>query len=68
MPSKRAKITATRAKNEKSRDVQDEEEESKVPLDSQIDARFLACVADLAFLGHIQPTKRKAEHVARIVF
>lgn len=31
-------------------------------------ARFLASAADLAYLGFIQPTKRKAEHVARIVF
>ena len=45
-----------------------EEAEAAVSLDTQIDARFLAAVADLAFLGHIQPTKRKAEHVARIVF
>lgn len=31
-------------------------------------ARFLAAVADLAYLGFIQPTKRKVEHVARVVF
>lgn len=42
--------------------------EAQVPLDLQIDARFLAGVADLAFLGFVQSTKRKAEHVARIVF
>lgn len=32
------------------------------------EARFLAAAADLAYLGFIQPTKRKAEHVARVVF
>ena len=31
-------------------------------------AKFMQAVSDLAYLGHIQPTKRKAEHVARIVF
>lgn len=31
-------------------------------------ARFLAAAADLAYLGFIQPTKRKVEHVARVVF
>lgn len=32
------------------------------------EARFLSAAAELAYLGFIQPTKRKAEHVARIVF
>ena len=33
-----------------------------------LEVRFLSTVADLAFLGYIQPTKRKMEHVARVVF
>lgn len=66
-PSKRAKSgSVTRGRKENG--VHVEEAEAAVSLDTQIDARFLAAVADLAFLGHIQPTKRKAEHVARIVF
>jgi origin recognition complex subunit 3 len=32
------------------------------------EARFLSAAADLAYLGVVQPTKRKAEHVARVVF
>ena len=35
---------------------------------SQKEARFLQAVADLAFLGTIQPTKRKIEHIARVAF
>lgn len=51
--------------------VADEGEESEDDELARIkgrEARFLAAAADLAYLGFIQPTKRKAEHVARVVF
>lgn len=46
---------------------EDSEDEETTRIRSH-QARFLAAAADLAYLGYVQPTKRKVEHVARVVF
>ena len=45
-----------------------ESEDEEIARTRTHQARFLAAAGDLAYLGFVQPTKRKVEHVARIVF
>lgn len=75
-PQKRGK-TARLAKRSAKKRV-DASEDEDTPSDEEEDhvehtlrhreARFVSALGDLAFIGYIQPTKRKDEHIARIVF
>lgn len=47
---------------------EDDSEDEETARIRNHQARFLAAAGDLAYLGYIQPTKRKVEHVARVVF
>lgn len=48
----------------------EEEEERGEGTESQRrkQARFLQTIGDLAYVGYLQPTSRKAEHVLKSVF
>jgi hypothetical protein len=74
-PSTKKRRTNTSPRKGKSRrrpdsDISDDEADEGTPSSSAVqqEARFLQSVADLAYLGFIQPSKRKAEHAARVVF
>lgn len=53
---------------QKSRGKRKRAEENENELKEQQELRFMGAVADLAYLGFVQPNKRKIEHVARNVF
>ncbi|XP_074034724.1 origin recognition complex subunit 3 isoform X3 [Leptinotarsa decemlineata] len=45
-----------------------EDDEGKMLVDLNIQARFTQCVAELEYLGFIKTTKRKADHVSRLTW
>ena len=48
--------------------LEDEEPEGKEGISVAIQARFARAVSELQFLGMVKPTKRKADHVARLTW
>lgn len=72
-PSKKNKAKG-KQKNKRQR-VEDEEEEEEEESEDEEDgplrrkqARFLRALGDLAYVGFLQPTTRKSEHVLKSVF
>ena len=59
---------ASRTKTKGKRKATAAELEDAAQKERRVQARFVGVVSDLGFLGVIGPTKRKAEHVARVVW
>lgn len=67
--SKKRKERAEDVEEEEEEDEEgDEEEEEEDDPVRRKQARFLRAVGDLAHVGFLQPTSRKAEHVLKSVF
>lgn len=47
---------------------EEEEEREGTERERRKQARFLQTIGDLAYVGYLQPTSRKAEHVLKSVF
>lgn len=65
------KMNAKRARSEEENGSEGEEEEEEEDEDAPLrrkQARFIRALGDLAHVGFLQPTSRKAEHVLKSVF
>ena len=63
-----ARSSAAKRKGKGKRKATEAELEDAAQHERRVQARFVGAVSDLGFLGVIAPTKRKPEHVARVVW
>lgn len=66
--SKRRKDESEDKDEDEETDDDDDEGDEQERRTRRKQARFLRAVGDLAYVGFLQPTSRKAEHVLKSVF